>query len=54
MRRFLAERQVLSDPAHPHIARLLGGGTEDEIPYRVMEYIDDLRSTGIAIGRGCR
>jgi WD40 repeat protein len=39
--RFRTERQVLADLAHPHIARLLDGGTtEDGRPYFVMEYID--------------
>lgn len=40
-RRFLAERQILADLAHPDIAQLLDGGTtEHGIPYLVMEYID--------------
>jgi serine/threonine protein kinase len=40
-RRFRTERQVLAELAHPHIARLLdGGSTEDGRPYFVMEYID--------------
>ena len=35
------ERQVLAELAHPHIARLLdGGSTDDGRPYLVMEYID--------------
>jgi WD40 repeat protein len=39
--RFRTERQVLADLEHPHIARLLDGGTtEDGRPYFVMEYID--------------
>jgi ankyrin repeat protein len=41
LRRFQTERQVLADLVHPHIARLLDGGTtEDGRPYFVMEYID--------------
>jgi tetratricopeptide (TPR) repeat protein len=41
LRRFQTERQVLADLQHPHIARLLDGGTtEDGRPYFVMEYID--------------
>ena len=40
-RRFRAERQILADLNHPHIAQLLDGGTTDEgIPYLVMEYIE--------------
>ncbi len=39
--RFRAERQVLAELAHPHIARLLDGGTTDDgRPYFVMEFID--------------
>jgi tetratricopeptide (TPR) repeat protein len=41
LRRFRTERQVLAELAHPHIARLLdGGSTDDGRPYFVMEYID--------------
>jgi WD40 repeat protein/serine/threonine protein kinase len=41
LRRFDTERQVLAELAHPHIARLLDGGTlDDGRPYLVMEYID--------------
>jgi len=39
--RFLAERQILSDLAHPNVARLLdGGATDDGRPYLVMEKVD--------------
>lgn len=39
-RRFLSERQILANLAHPNIARLLDGGTtEDGTPYLVMERI---------------
>jgi serine/threonine protein kinase len=39
--RFHTERQVLAELEHPHIARLLDGGTlDDGRPYFVMEYID--------------
>jgi tetratricopeptide (TPR) repeat protein len=39
--RFRAERQVLAELEHPHIARLLDGGTTDDgRPYLVMEFID--------------
>jgi serine/threonine protein kinase/tetratricopeptide (TPR) repeat protein len=41
VRRFLAERQILADLAHPNIARLLdGGATDDGTPYLVMERIE--------------
>ena len=40
-RRFLAERQILATLDHPHIARLLDGGTtEDGRPYVVMELVE--------------
>jgi len=39
LRRFRRERQILARLQHPNIARLLDGGTEDGIPYLVMEYI---------------
>lgn len=39
--RFLAERQILANLNHPHIARLLDGGiTADAEPYLVMEFVD--------------
>lgn len=39
--RFQQERQILADLDHPHIARLLDGGTTPEgLPYFVMEYIE--------------
>jgi tetratricopeptide (TPR) repeat protein len=41
LRRFRTERQVLAELQHPHIARLLDGGTTDDgRPYFIMEYID--------------
>jgi serine/threonine protein kinase/tetratricopeptide (TPR) repeat protein len=41
LRRFRRERQILASLDHPHIARLLDGGTtEDGLPYFVMEYIE--------------
>jgi serine/threonine protein kinase len=41
LHRFQTERQVLAELPHPHIARLLDGGTTDDgRPYLVMEYID--------------
>lgn len=44
--RFRSERQILAQLEHPHIARLLDGGTApDGIPYLVMEYVDARPST---------
>lgn len=49
LRRFRAERQILADLNHPHIARLLHGGTSTAgAPYLVMEYVD-----GIPIDQYC-
>ncbi len=40
LRRFRAERQILAQLDHPHIARLLdAGSTEAGLPYFVMEYV---------------
>jgi serine/threonine protein kinase/tetratricopeptide (TPR) repeat protein len=40
LRRFRTERQILAALDHPHIARLMDGGTtEDGLPYFVMEFI---------------
>ena len=40
-RRFRAERQIVANLDHPHIARLLdGGATPDGRPYLVMEYVE--------------
>lgn len=40
LRRFRAERQILAQLNHPHIAHLVDGGTTDnDMPYLVMEYI---------------
>ncbi len=39
--RMRRERQILADLSHPHIARLIdGGSTTDGQPYLVMEYVD--------------
>ena len=39
--RFRVERQILASLDHPHIARLMDGGTTDDgLPYFVMEYIE--------------
>ncbi len=41
VRRFRHERQILASFEHPHIARLLDGGTTpDGTPYFIMEYIE--------------
>ena len=40
VRRFRTERQILAGLSHPHVARLLDGGTTaDGLPYLVMEYV---------------
>ncbi len=50
IRRFAAERQILARLEHPHIARLLdGGSTDDSLPFFVMEYVE-----GRPIDRYCR
>ena len=50
LHRFRHERQILASLEHPHIARLLDGGTRpDGLPYFVMEHI-----TGEAITRYCQ
>ena len=39
--RLSAERRILARLEHPHIARLLdGGSTDDGVPYLVMEFVD--------------
>ncbi|MEM1181919.1 MAG: serine/threonine-protein kinase [Acidobacteriota bacterium] len=41
VRRFNAERDILARLEHPHIARILDGGTADDgRPYFVMEWVD--------------
>ena len=41
VRHFRRERQILAGLEHPHIARLLDGGTTDDgLPYFAMEHID--------------
>lgn len=43
LRRFRDERQILARLEHPHIARLLDGGTTgDGIPYFAMELVDGI------------
>jgi serine/threonine-protein kinase len=40
-RRFMAERQIVAELEHPHIARLIDGGVTDEgRPYFVMERVE--------------
>ena len=47
--RFEAERQALAMMNHPNIARVLdGGATEDDLPYFVMELVQDCRSPSTA------
>lgn len=46
--RFKAERQILANLDHPHIARLLDGGAIDGRPYVVMEYVQ-----GVPIDEYC-
>lgn len=47
--RFIAERQILANLDHPHIARLLDGGRdEDGTPFFVMEHV-----SGLPIDRFC-
>lgn len=49
IRRFRAERQILSTLEHPSIARILDGGSvPDGRPYLVLEYVD-----GVPITRYC-
>ena len=49
VRRFRQERQILAALNHPHIARLLDGGTTDDgLPFLVMEYVE-----GETIDRFC-
>ena len=43
--RFRLERQILAGLEHPHIARFLDGGTEDGVPYFVMEYVEGVPIT---------
>ncbi len=50
LRRLRTERQILADLDHPHIARLIdGGSTEAGFPYFVMEYVE-----GLPIDEYCR
>ena len=41
LKRFYAERQILADLDHPHIARIYdGGATAGTLPFFVMEYVE--------------
>ncbi len=52
LRRFMQERQILAGLEHPHIARLLdGGSTADGLPFLVMEYVDGVRIDEYLKGR---
>jgi tetratricopeptide (TPR) repeat protein len=41
--RFQRERQILARLEHPHIARILDGGSVNGVPYLVMEYVEGER-----------
>ena len=50
VQRFRNERQTLAALDHPHIVKLLdGGSTEDGLPYLVMDYVE-----GVPIDEFCR
>jgi hypothetical protein len=50
--RFRDERQILAGLKHPHIVRLLdGGSTDDQLPYLVMEHIEGTTITRYAHDR---
>ena len=52
LRRFFAERQILTELRYPSICTLLDGGvTNDGLPYFVMEYIDGETITGYCHSR---
>ena len=54
VRRFVAERRILSSLHHPAIARLIDGGTTgDGLPYLVLEYIDGVPITDYCAAHGC-
>src|SRR6267142_949622 len=40
VRRFVQERDVLASLNHPNIARLLDGGTTDDLPFIAMEFVE--------------
>lgn len=54
VRRFVAERHILSSLHHPNIASLIGGGTTDDgLPYLVIEYVDGVPITEYCDERQC-
>ncbi len=54
VRRFLAERQILSSLNHPNIARLLdGGATPDGLPYLALAHVDGLPITEYCKSQNC-
>jgi tetratricopeptide (TPR) repeat protein len=46
--RFRLEGQILAALEHPHIARFLDAGTEGEVPFVVMEYVEGRPITAFA------
>lgn len=54
VRRFMAERQILSSLQHPNIARLIDGGrTEEGLPYLALEYVEGVPITEHCEVAGC-
>ena len=54
IKRFSAERNILSGLEHPNIARLYDGGfTDDRRPYLVMEFVDGVPITSYCIDKKC-
>jgi serine/threonine-protein kinase len=54
VRRFLAERDILSSLTHPNIARLIDGGTTArDLPYLALEYVDGLPITKYCAENRC-
>ncbi len=54
VRRFLAERQILSSLNHPNIARLIdGGATPDGLPYLALAHVDGLPITEYCQVQSC-
>ncbi|HEV3201631.1 MAG TPA: serine/threonine-protein kinase [Bryobacteraceae bacterium] len=52
--RFRRERQILAGLEHPNIARLIDGGTHDDVPYFAMEFVEGRPITEYAVGRKLR
>ena len=54
VRRFLAERQILSSLDHANIARLIDGGTTERgLPYLALDYVDGVPITDYCQHRAC-